>query len=421
MQHQEQSRLGQETINMKILIIFLFLYINSFAQIYLWEDKTVGNAVDLDGSTEYMSVTPAAGSLDLNGSERITNTSDKTFETSVGNWTAGGNHSIARSSTDKHAGTYSCTLTSSAAGNAITNYMSLPAIAFTSLIAGEKYTLEIWARATNPNCKITVVIGGQSKQSATLSNTAGTFTKVVWNFQATANEVNQPIKLYNNQADVVYLDDVSITQAFDCLINIWHKGNAFNSHGSAWNCLLSTGGGISEDGKWGLYYQSSQLFYFEIDNQTSGRGLQVTTTYSTNQSNYCLVTVSLSRLDNCILYSNGVQIGSGSIANIGKLTTTIVGVGYDGINTSRSCAGRIGEIQIAKFTDISKSNINPLTIFKNGISKGYAGGTVVAQYKFKGTTTADFLRDWSGTGNNLSGTNIDINDKVKGSAPYFQR
>ena len=49
------------------------------------------------------------------------------------------------------------------------------------------------------------------------------------------------------------------------------------------------------------------------------------------------------------------------------------------------------------------------------IKSEWTGGTPVevAFYDWKGSTTNEILSDKSGTGNNLTGTNMDINDRVK--------
>jgi hypothetical protein len=88
----------------------------------------------------------------------------------------------------------------------------------TSADIGKKFCVEGWARAEAAGTKVTAVVGSKSQQSGTLSTTAGTFTKFVLNFQATASEVGQPIKLYFNQADVVYVDDVSMKPKKDFII-----------------------------------------------------------------------------------------------------------------------------------------------------------------------------------------------------------
>ncbi|MBK7381712.1 MAG: hypothetical protein IPJ03_22490 [Ignavibacteriales bacterium] len=119
-------------------------------------------AVDLNGSTEYMSKTTPVN-LDLNGTERITESKNRDMNGAV-DYINGGNHTVIDSvTTDKHACTYSVTITSSAAGDVTTNYVSLASSEFTTLVSGEKYTLEAWMRATNAGAVCTLAIGNQTK------------------------------------------------------------------------------------------------------------------------------------------------------------------------------------------------------------------------------------------------------------------
>jgi hypothetical protein len=328
---------------LKYIFLFLF-YFTSKAQ-WLNDDSDdppqIQYAVQENGITQYQSVTPVAGSMDLNGAEMITATDDRTFETTKGNWGDNGNHSAVRSTVDKHAGSASLLVTSSAAGDGTTNFESLPSVNLGTIVSGNKYTVEAWCRGTgilgsdlisgynftsgwtlsnggtinsstqfttitasdlektstifvkgntyeitvagttnvsggiaindgyesftdqltgtfnstvrykigtyysaiptNSNLyvttagsgvttittftvklitqpTVTLAIGSKTQSTASVSCIAGTFTKAVFNFQATASEVGQPLKIYFNQADVVYVDDVSLTQKRDMII-----------------------------------------------------------------------------------------------------------------------------------------------------------------------------------------------------------
>ncbi len=56
---------------------------------------------------------------------------------------------------------------------------------------------------------VSVNIGDQTKTFAS----SDTWTKLSWTFQADDSTVNQPIKIYLNQADTLYIDDVSLKPA----------------------------------------------------------------------------------------------------------------------------------------------------------------------------------------------------------------
>ena len=561
---------------MKKILLMLLIATSVFAQSNLLKMEKPkyarGSAIDLDGSTEYMSKTSPTN-LDLNGTERITATTDRGFETNIGNWIGGGNHSVAQSSTDKKTGTYSMAMTSSAAGDGTTNYASLPYANFTALGQDansiyEKYTLELWARgtgiegspiytsnfsvnvdgwtqngvanvvagnidgiggqddvlrltsdganeahgilrgsatsgvvyklsysyylpSTNTTIKklgaywggniigtfnvetdswttitinrtvssssqirfygitstdqnvfvgtagdvfyiknviltaivlpsVTLAIGGQSKTIANVSCVPGTFTKLVWNFQATANEVNQPIKLYLNQADIVYIDDVSLTKAWDLLICSWVNFYSWN-WGELFPVIVGrreTSGSLKRYNLFGrgLYnYLRASLTDGVTNVQSSA------STKNVQNNDWHFATVIFNRIDNMSFSVDLETAINNSITSIGNMVTTVpLYIGYD--PTSVFLGATVGGIMIVRFTDIAQSNVNTSTLtsaYRLGIPKTWIGGSpqVVAHYKFRGTTNAQMLNDISGTGNSLTGTNVSTLDKVSGSYP----
>ena len=353
------------------------------------------------------------GSLDLNSYEMIKHSFNRGFEATTSlTWAGNGNHSVAQSSTDKKTGTYSLAITSSAAGDATTNYASLASTYFNSIEAGKKYTLEAWARATNANAKLTFSIGGQSKQSATISTVSGTFTKLVWNFQATANEVGVPIKIYANQADVVYLDDVSLSQKYDALASVWVKPSSITSSAKSI---------IYNNAQFSFSTRSSYNgFYNRYSDGTNTVDLYPTSDYTSMLTNGSWHLINL-KIDGTgtsnELYIDGVLVkGATSIATLGKMQATSLSIG----NGSAFYAGNIGEVQITRFDDIALSNVNANTLlsaYKNGLPRTWLNGQVMAGYKFKGSTDSVYLRDYSGNNNNLTGTNVTTADFVLGTYP----
>ena len=107
--------------------------------------------------------------------------------------------------------------------------------------------------------------------------------------------------------------------------------------------------------------------------------------------------------------------GMGKIINTGTFYIgTLSGTGSDDWN------GKIGHIRFIKFTDIAQSTVTASNlVYVFGLGKlqtgTWQGGSPVevAFYDWRGSTTNEILTDKSGTGNNLTGTNIDINDRVK--------
>ena len=169
----------------------------------------------LNGTSQYFSKTSPT-KMDLNGSELITLAANRDFEDSVGTWTGSGNHTIVRTTGDKKAGSASGLISSSGAGDTTTNYVTLPANAFTVLVNGTKATIETWARSGTATTTLSLNIGDTTLTSGNLSTTPGTFTKVVFNINVTAARIDVPFRWYLNKAvDSVFVDVNSLTQAYD--------------------------------------------------------------------------------------------------------------------------------------------------------------------------------------------------------------
>jgi len=368
------------------------------------------------------------GSLDLNSYERIYHSDNRAFTKTGGlAWTGNGTHSIDTTSTDKRTGTYSGKLISTDAGDSTTNFINLPSVNFDTLktdVNGvyEKYTLEFWVKSKGASGlpRINVRIGNQLKQSDTISNIA--FEKFVFNFQSNALVSNQDIKMWVNQADTVYVDDVSLTKGWDMNIVGFVKGTyqgatitTFLDYGIAGSITTSR---ISFFKSGGDNYWRTQIY----DNAQTGTVFSNTiTAYSPNS--YQLPNLTYNRLDSLRSNISGVNSTAGSIKEIGKHnggTTLTIGYKTPTATTLSYWTGTIGHIQITKFTDISQSNVNSTTLttaYNRGklLQGEWTGGTPieVAFYDWKGADATEMLRDKSGTGNNLTGTNIDITDRVK--------
>lgn len=493
-------------------------------------------AVDLDGSTEYMSKTTPVN-LDLNGTEKITDSKNRDMDGAV-DYATNSNHSVTDSVTaDKHAGTYSMTITSTDVGDATTNYVSLASSEFTTLVSGEKYTFEAWMRGTGivsgsdlcltftngatnvyetfttandsissaietgtngagysndlgsfavgdqyqvtfsatltsgtaptvgfnatnnlgtvigtfqtvtagantlyfyistastvpvltfkntaasnfiiddadvkkvtaPTC--TLAVGNQTEVTTNIRcvPVAANWTKVVWNFQATANEVNQPIKIFYNQADIVYVDDVSLTQAYDMIFQGWANldiGEA-SANGLISRRSSSTGSEIG----YNIYHQAGD-FYRQFDDGT----LRSQVTYNSDFADalWHHWVVIFNRLGYTYTYLDGVKKDSTLLPTLGKVSSTAtLGIGVFITNNNFPWQGSIGETQITRFTDIATSNYTPLQIYNRSKAKlhfpnAYTGGTIVGHWKFSGATDGVMLQDYSASGNNLTGTN----------------
>jgi len=370
--------------------------------------------LDLDASDMIANIVcqQGEGSLDLNSYERIYHSDNRNFTKTGGfAWTGNGTHSIDTTSTDKRTGTYSGKLISTGAGDSTTNFVNLPSANFDTLktdVNGvyEKYTLEFWVKSKGASGlpRISVRIGNQLKQSDTISNIA--FEKFVFNFQSNALVSNQDIKMWVNQADTVYVDDVSLTKGWD-LVTI---GFANPTNTSSNKVILG--------------YNSADFTLRSASTSLDAYITDVVFNISPSKSSgftagaYSLASMVNNRIGGNYVNANGTS-GSNNTSQIGKYLVTSFRVGVTGAGIS-FLTGKIGHIQIVKFTDISQSNVNSTTLttaYNRGklLQGEWTGGSPieVAFYDWKGADATEMLRDKSGTGNNLTGTNIDLNDRIK--------
>jgi hypothetical protein len=489
--------------------------------------------LDLDSGDRFSNlvVEYGEGSLDLNSYEMTKFSFDRDGSGPT-NWTSNGNHTIVDSSTtDKRTGAYSYQITSSAIGDATTNYASLASDKIVTIVAGRKYTVEAWARGSGvlgnelitnsadrdfssdtgfwtrgtgitiadnvcyfntastvglrrnllissgktytvvftisytsggvrlwvggnststtysasgtytktiisdglslvfesvgatvldiDNVSIkevtlpsaTFALGSQTKTISSISCVPGTFTKLVWNFQATSAEVGQDLRVFLNQADILFLDDVSISQSWDGMTSVWAKKDGLTSNNARIirHVQLTKGYNYRIDYMTGVTTANAQIFADGTVALTQGGNV--------TDNQWHLITATINRAGVISLYVDGVLKGTpASATNVGNLFFDSFGIGVENLT-----AFFAGETQIVKFYDIANSNVNSTTLmqaYRNGIPSVWRGGIVVGHWKFRGNSDADFLKDYSGLGNNLSGTNVTASgDRVISNYP----
>lgn len=359
----------------------------------------------------------ASGAFDLNGWERILHSNNRDFEGTTTDWTGSGNHSVALSTTDKHSGLKALAVTTGI-GNA-DNSISLQSDKSLPLEPNKKYTLELWIKPGIASTTITLLIDGKTKTFTGLSATA--WTKCVFNFQASGT--NSEIKLWANQSDVVYVDDVSMTQHYPTAWNIWFKTTATGSN----IVLLSKNNGINTSTSQGFAIRKSAtdvvnlLIYDQSGNaySISSGGVNC----ADGKWHLATIVLDASLPDGqCKVYVDGVFIAQGS-APVGNTNNqSSLTIGKYAYTTAGYWIENIGELQFTRFDNISLSNFDATRYFKSGIPSGYQGGTVTLRLKWKGQNTTDFLKDWSSFNYNISGVNLTYPaDAVRGTAPYYTR
>jgi hypothetical protein len=247
---------------------------------------------------------------------------------------------------------------------------------------------------------ITANIGSKSATTSSVSCVSGTFTKFVLNFQATASEIGQPLKLYVNQADTVFVDDVSLKQAYDAIVL------------SATKTPDATQNSIS------VYITNGSAFYDNLQVVSTGRfrprisdgTTQITATNSTTANlgdgKYHFLGLVFDRSGNMTRYVDGSSVGytADAITTVGSFSgVTELRIGA---STSIYFNGQVSSVQIIRFSALPSDGgasiiADAYNRFRSGkgFQRAYSGGTVVAWYDWRSQGT-----DLSGQGNHLTPT-----------------
>lgn len=251
--------------------------------------------------------------------------------------------------------------------------------------------------------KIFCNIGSKIVSSSILNPQS--WTKFALTFEATSNEVNQDIKLYLNTTGSVWVDNISITQAYDMayLYNIKRT-------------TQDTGDGVIgfRPGSWNVPGEAIYLDGNVLRLDISDGPIQQTL-YSTANlvqtgsitSIYTLITDS-----NIYHYKNNViNVSSSRLVGNAKKTLGMAFGAYG--DFSNKFSGSIGQTQMIRFANINSSNFNPTT-HRMGWPISGGGAEVVFWFdpSRDGSNISQSLQDWSGTGNVLSGSNIDITNRI---------
>jgi hypothetical protein len=315
-------------------------------------------------------------------------------------WTSTGNHTQNLSILDKSGATgQSMLISASGAGDSTTNYVVLPSANIESCVSGKKYTLEGFARSDTASRTITAVIGTKTVTSATLSTTAGTFTKFVLNLLWESADVTagQDLKLYISGAGSVYVDKLSLTQRFD----MWICGKEKHTQGTRnLVAILSTetasGVYAYPTIMFGLsaYAYPNSISNFTKENLTrSSNG-----SYPENTWNNFGV---LSSFPNSKNYINGVENGTADTSLWGKqLATIALTIARRAFNAQYEFQGLISHLQIIRFDNISLSTFNSAI---TGLQYPTGGGSEEVLRQDWSMVSGNIAYDQSPKANNLTG------------------
>jgi len=349
--------------------------------------------------------------------------------------TSNGNHTFSVSTDSPFTAggvtgkTQSGKIVASGAGDSTTNFIGLPSTSFnvsgstdsrTKILSGYKYLITFLAKPVTNNTTINVNIGSKTGTALTLADNTKWYL-YTYQFLATSSEVDTQLKIFLGNADTVYIDELSITKAYDMLINIWDR-NIYNNYTNILN--YGTGGSLNYNGIAIWRELNTNILYFVLQ-CVEYTSVQNNSTFSYNvqiNNNLAKIKTTLFTYENIKEYENNSYLGAviKKIPYLNNNSNNIFLGAYNGI--SSKYLGLIGQIQFVRFNNAD--SFNPLDIDGAGTSiyeysqthKGYpatyTGGEIVFWFDWNGKDI-DWLKDLSGRNNDLTGFNIDYIENRK--------
>ena len=356
---------------MKRILILPFLSASTLWGQFLPDIPDRLNYVGLfNGTSQYFSKT-SPSNMDLNGSELIT---DPGFESGV--WTDTADVAVLEQTTaQKHSGTYSMLLMPRATSlNAIARSPNITNATVNGTTP--KVTAEFWVYAPTGNTSKTAIyrIVNQSNVNLALGSTAvtgNTWTKLVINFQlpGTQSGVKLFVGLSATSAltDSLYVDDVSLTQAYDGIVSLEAKTTSGSTQTLA-------GSSKSNGSRLRIWQNTATASVTITDGTTS---VTATNSATVNDGRPHKWDVAWSRTGNLTLYIDGVSGTGRSITGIGAITVDTLWVSRD--QDGNYFSGQIGEKLRARYPSLP-SDIASWIAYANTqrfIPEPPGGGTTV--------------------------------------------
>jgi hypothetical protein len=376
----------------KLLILLLLISFGAEAQYSSRsrDRRLKGNtqkAVSFDGATQYLSKTTPV-SMDLNGSELLSN---PTFDVNITGWATFTTGATVAQETNGNrvrtgAGSARIITQTPPATNTGMRYNSIITNATTN-----KYTLEGWAYmpASDSSKKVNLRIRDQANSilftSSTVTLTADTWTKLVLNFQLPGTQTGfYPIfqLVEGGNLDTLYIDDVSLTQAYDAMVVMNFKTAIQSTFASNQRLFYNRTGttGYSLTGSSGNNYMLCL-----VGDGTTTAANTIFGNQNACNGKYNTVIFTINRTGNITQYLNGnTDGGAASATLVGKvMSPTTFYLGYDGSSVFYN--GSYGDIQVVTFTALPSdiaSIVASISATKKPLSS-YTNGTIVGWWDFK--------------------------------------
>lgn len=235
---------------------------------------------------------------------------------------------------------------------------------------------------------LTAQLGTKSVTSSALSIVAGTFTKFVLNFEATASEVNQDLKLWLSGAGNVFVDKLSLTQAYDSQTYLKIKPTE-TAKRTVYNIDALNFLEFRADGKIGV----------SVSDGTNTVTNIAEVAYTPNE--WIELLIELNRTGNVkIIKGTGTPTGT-AITTVGKIIKTSTTSGFRiGANASA------GETVKGQITKMIRTRYDNLT--------GYSGSEEMLRVTFQdGSSVVNCLKDYSPKAHTVSGVLVDITNRKR--------
>jgi|SRR3990167_117018 len=169
---------------------------------------------------------------------------------------------------------------------------------------------------------------------------------------------------------------------------------------------------------WVFMLAANEAWAFVMDNST---GVAVVSPAETETDTWRLIIATCFDLTGGVsdykVYVDGVATTTLNQGNTSSGDSKLT-VGQDGYSQGWYYPGLIGQVQIVSGYALTADEVTVLYNAGGTLNASYLGGTVVAWYKWSGTTDVEMLNDYSASGNDLTGTNVTTADQVLIGATY---
>ena len=331
----------------RTLLLFLLSVSTLWGQFLPDIPDRLNYAAQLNGTSQYFSkATPPR--MDLNGSEILTVTT--TFDADVTGWEVNSGSALAHETTIKRTGAGSARTIRTGA-NSIIAFRPSAAVNNATTI---KVTGEVWVYRTAGSTGSALIQANILNESngALISGTntvatVDTWVKLVVNGQLPGTQTGIKLGIQAQSAqtgDTVYVDDVSLTQAYDGVIAGWVKTtNTTNLATIAQLGVVSSGYGLRLTNTGAV----TALFFDAVVAQSNN------STTVINDGRYYFVAITYNRTGNQQIYISGLADGAGaSITAIGKISgETSFTLGARGA-PDRYFPGLLGEWVLVRYASL---------------------------------------------------------------------